>query len=145
MKRKLAVVICVVFLVSGLVRIGAGAVTLGQLQGWWSLDGEAVQAVEETEQFIAERDTNLVGFTPATYFGFIAFMGVTITLGAIGQLRRKSWGLALIVVYLASHAFLFVNFATVNPKVALLALAAVMTGVLWWANRPEGSAGDAVT
>ena len=65
-------------------------------------------------------------------------MGLTISLGAIGQLWRKQWGLVLIGVYLLSHAALFVNFQTVNPKVALLGLAVALTLVLAWANRePE--------
>jgi hypothetical protein len=139
MKRKLAILICMGFLVSGLIRIGVGAIMIGQAAGWWALDGEAAAAVAETQVFIAERGTNLVGLTPLSYFAFILFMGVTISLGALGQLWRKQWGLVLIGVYLISHAGLFVNFATVNPKVALAGLALALTGVLVWANREEGA------
>lgn len=137
MKRVIAKIICTLFLGFGLIRIGVGALMMGQTAGWWSLDGEAATTLVETQQFIAEHDANLVGFTPMTYFGFILFMGLTISLGAIGQFRRKAWGLALIGVYLFSHAFLFVNFMTINPKVLLLGLAAMLTAVLWWANRPD--------
>lgn len=137
MKRKLAILICMGFLVSGLIRIGVGAMLIGQAAGWWALDGEAAAAVAETQTFIADRDTNLAGFTPLSYFAFILFMGVTISLGAIGQLWRKPWGLVLIGVYLISHAGLFVNFMTVNPKVALVGLALALAGVLGWANREE--------
>jgi len=62
-------------------------------------------------------------------------MGVTVSLGAIGQLWRRRWGLGLITVYLLSHAALFVNFMTVNPKIFLWALTVAMAGVLVWANR----------
>ena len=64
-------------------------------------------------------------------------MGITISVGAIGQMWRKQWGLVLITVYLLSHAALFVNFMTINPKLALLALAIFATMVLRWANQEE--------
>ena len=64
-------------------------------------------------------------------------MGVTISLGALGQLWRRPWGLALIGLYLLSHAALFVNFWTVNPKIGLWALTVAMAGLLAWANGPE--------
>ena len=63
-------------------------------------------------------------------------MGFVISLGAIGQIWRKKWGLVLIVVYLFSHGALFVNFMTINPKIAYLVLATVLTVTLVWANRP---------
>ena len=137
MKRKLAITICLLFLLSGLVRIGVSLLMIGQTAGWWSFGGEATEALNDTQRFIAEHEANFVGFTPISYFAFILFMGVTISLGAIGQLWRKQWGLLLIGVYLLSHAMLFVNFWTVNPKLALLGLAMVMTGVLVWANRVD--------
>ena len=142
MKRAIAIVICTVFLVSGLIRIGVGGLMMGQTTGWWTLDGEAAETLVETQQFIAAHDANLVGFTPFAYFGFILFMGLTISLGAIGQFWRRSWGLALIGVYLLSHAFLFVNFLTINPKVVLLIAATVLAGVLRWANQPDEATGD---
>ena len=139
MKRVVAATICIVFLLSGLIRMGAGGLMLGQAAGYWDIDGEATEALSETKRFISERNANIVGFTPITYFGFIAFMGVVISMGAIGQLRRRRWGLVLIVMYILCHSFLFVNFMTVNPKLFFLVLASVMTGVLWWANRGDGS------
>ena len=41
MKRKLAVLVCLIFLASGLIRIGVSALMIGQAQGWWHFDGEA--------------------------------------------------------------------------------------------------------
>lgn len=134
MKRLVAIIICLVFLASGLIRIGVSALMIGQAMGWWMFDGEAVEALADTQRFIAEREANLVGFTPVSYFLFIMFMGVTISLGAIGQLKRKQWGLTLIGVYLLSHGSLFINFMTVNPKVFLWALSVIATLVLYWAN-----------
>lgn len=144
MKRTLAIAICCVFLVSGLIRIGVGGMMIGQAAGWWALDGEAAEALTDTRRFIGEQSSNIVGFTPISYFAFIIFMGVTISLGAIGQIRRRPWGLALIVVYLLSHGSLFVNFMTVNRKIAFLGLAALLTVILVWANRPPSLDGEPI-
>jgi hypothetical protein len=138
MRRKFAIVICLLFFASGLIRAGVSALMIGQASGWWVVEGEAALALAETQRFIAERDANIVGFTPLSYFVFLLFMGVTISLGAVGQLRRRRWGLALIGVYLLSHAGLFLNFMTVNPKIWLLVLAAGMAAVLAWANPAHG-------
>jgi hypothetical protein len=144
MKRTIAIVICVLFLTSGLIRIGVGGIMIGQSAGWWALGGEVEEALADTERFIGERESNLVGFTPMSYFAFIIFMGLSISLGAIGQIWRRQWGLALIVLYLFSHAALFINFMTINPKVTLLALAISLTLVLWWANRTDEPGGELV-
>ena len=137
MKRKIAIAICLVFLASGLARIGGSLLVIGNAQGWWAIGGEAVEALADTRRFLAEAETNLLGFTPLGYLGFIGLMGITISLGAIGQIMRKRWGMALICIYLLSHAALFVNFWTVNYKIAFLALAIILTVVLAWANRPS--------
>lgn len=124
---------------TGLIRLGGSVVVIGELQSWSAFGGEAAEAVAEPSEFIAQARTNLVGFTGLSYFAFLLFMGDVVSLGAIGQFWRKNWGMALIGVYLGSHAFLFVNFMTINPKVGLLALAAVLAGILVWANEPDRS------
>ena len=98
MKRTIVIVICVLFLASGLIRIGVGGIMIGQSTGWWALGGEAEEALIETERFIGERESNLIGFTPVSYFGIIIFMGLSISLGAIGQIGRRHWGMVLIVL-----------------------------------------------
>ena len=123
MQRKLAIAICGVFLITGLIRLGVSAIVISELNGWWQVGGEAAVAVADTQRFIAEADANLVGFTPLSYFTFLGFMGVIVSLGAIREFWRKSWGLSMIGLYLCRHAFLFFNFMTVNPKVGLLGLA----------------------
>ena len=135
MKRKLAIAICLLFLASGLIRIGVGCLMIGQAAGWWALDGEAAEALADTQRFISEQKSNIIGLAPISYFAFILLMGLTISLGAVGQIWRKQWGLVLIGIYLLSHAWLFVNFMTVNPKIALLVLASLLTLILFWANR----------
>jgi hypothetical protein len=144
MKRKLAIAICLVLLASGLVRIGVGGLMIGQAAGWWALEGEAAGSLADTIRFIREQKSNLVGFTPMSYFAFILFMGLTISLGAIGQMWRKQWGLVLIGIYLLSHGALFVNFMTVNPKIVLLVLATALTVILAWANRLPDPGGQSI-
>lgn len=135
MKRTLAITICLVFLISGLIRLGVGGMMIGQAMDWWAFDGEASEALADTQRFISEQTTNIVGFTPVSYFAYISFMGLVISLGAIGQIWRKTWGLGLIGVYLLSHGWLFVNFWTINPKIYLLTLAALLAMALFWLNR----------
>ena len=135
--RYIAIAISLIFLVTGLIRAGVSVIVISELTGWWQLGGEAAVAVAETKQFIADASTNLVGFTPLTYFVFLLLMGVVVSIGAIGQLWRKTWGLYLIGLYVCCHAFLFVNFMTVNPKVGLVALALLLALFLAWANRSD--------
>ena len=145
MKRALAVVICLIFLTSGLIRIFAGGGMFGMEAGWWSPGGEFAEAMTDTHRFFGEQATNLIGFTPLTYFGYIVFMGLTISLGAIGQFWRKQWGLVLIGIYLLSHGALFVNFMEINPKILLWGLSVVATAILAWANREPTPGNDGAT
>ena len=137
MKRKLAILICLIFFASGVLRIFAGGGMMGMEAGWWVLDGEFAEAMEDTHRFFSERTVNLVCFTPFSYFGYIVFMGLTISLGALGQLWRKDWGLVLIGIYLLSHGALFVNFMEINPKIYIWGLSVFVTLVLIWANRQQ--------
>ena len=144
MKRALAISICLIFLLSGLLRIGVSVLMIGQAMQWWAFDGEAVEALADTRRFIGEHEHNFVGFTPIGYFAYIMFMGVTISAGAIGQIWRKQWGMSLIILYIASHAALFVNFMTVNPKIGYVGLAIIAALILKWANRPDASSDQLV-
>ena len=64
-------------------------------------------------------------------------MGLVVSIGAIGALLRRSWGLIWLIAYTAMHGALFVNFWTVNPKLWLVALAATGIGVIWWGNSEQ--------
>ncbi len=51
-----------------------------------------------------------------------------------------SWKRGLAIgVYLLSHGALFLNFMTLNPKLAWLVLAALLAWVLRWADPPKAS------
>ena len=72
MKRTITIALCLIFLASGLIRIGVSALMIGQAQGWWHFDGEAALALADTRRFIAASAVNLAGFNALSYFGYIA-------------------------------------------------------------------------
>ena len=134
MKRSLTIVIALAFLASGLIRLGVSALMIGQAQGWWLFDGEAVEALAETQAFVANAKVNLIGFSVPAYFAYIGVMGLVVCAGAIGAILRRRWGLAWLAAYIAMHGALFVNFWTINPKIGFVLLAAAALAVLAWAN-----------
>jgi hypothetical protein len=135
MRRATAITICIIFLAFGLIRVGVGSALIGQELG--ALNIEALSApIEEVEDFIEKRqDQQIIKLNVLSYLGVIVFMGVSLALGAVGALRRKGWGLALIGVYLLTHAGLFVNFQTVNPKIAYFGIGVLLYAVLILVNR----------
>ncbi|WP_421993070.1 hypothetical protein [Qipengyuania sp.] len=134
MKRAIAILVALVFLASGLIRIGVSGLMIGEAAGWWSFGGEAAEALAGTRAFLAEAPMNLLGFSVPAYFAYIGAMGLVVSVGAVGALLRRRWGLTWLAAYTAMHGALFVNFWTINPKIWLVALSAAAIGVLWWAN-----------
>jgi hypothetical protein len=136
--RVVAILICLGLLAFGLIRIGVGGALIGQELGWWSQGGEMAEALAETRHFLAEKSPQaLIPMSPAAYFGVIIFMGVSLSLGAGLCLMNRRGGLSLIALYLATHGWLFVNFQTINPKIAVLGLGIAMWLVLLWVRRRE--------
>lgn len=135
MRRATAIIICIIFLAFGLIRIGVGSALIGQELG--ALHIAALSApVEEVGDFIEKRqDQQIIKLNVLSYLGVIVFMGVCLSLGAIGAFRRTRWGLVLIGVYLLTHAGLFVNFQTVNPKIAYFGIGVLLYIVLILVNR----------
>jgi hypothetical protein len=64
-------------------------------------------------------------------------MGLTLSIGAIGSLFNKRFGLPLIATFLLMYAALFVNFQTINPKIVHLAVAAVLFLLLFWLKKRD--------
>ena len=145
MKRWFAIFLCLVLLTIGLIRTGVGVIVIGEAQSWWTFGGEAAQAVAETAEFISNAPNNLLGFSVLGYFLYLLAMGLALIAGATAQIWRARWGMTLIIGYLAAHAFLFINFATINPKVGFVAAVGVVAALLGWANRddPQPSSGGA--
>ena len=137
MYRIIAIVIGIAFLAYGLLRIGVGSAMLGHELGIFDIDA-LQEPIEEVGEFLEEKaDKQLVPVTVGGYVGYIALMGLTLSIGAIGSLTNKRFGLPLIATFLLMYAALFINFQTINPKIVHLAVAAVLFLLLLWINKRE--------
>ena len=134
MSRAISIVIGVIFLLYGLLRIGVGSAMLGHEFGLFEIDA-LKEPIEEVGKFIAEKlekDKILVPVTVGGYVGYIALMGLVLSIGAIGSLAKKGFGLPLIATFLLMYAALFINFQTINPKIVHLEMAGVLFLILLW-------------
>jgi hypothetical protein len=137
MYRIIAVVIGIAFLAYGLLRIGVGSAMLGHELGVFDID--ALQGpIEEVGEFLDKKaDKQLIPVTVGGYVGYIALMGLTLSIGAIGSLTNKRFGLPFIATFLLMYAALFINFQTINPKIVHLAVASVLFLLLLWIKKRE--------
>ncbi|MBT8473531.1 MAG: hypothetical protein HKN14_06110 [Marinicaulis sp.] len=134
MARIVVAFICLIALGFGLIRVGAGTVLMAQAAG--IIDVVAFnEPITDINRFMGEKnDQAIVPLNAVSYLGVIAFMGVSLVLGAVGSWRRKIWGYGVLALYLATHAALFVNFQTINPKINILIAGIVMYFTLIIAN-----------
>ena len=137
MHRIIAIVIGIAFLAYGLLRIGVGSAMLGYELGVFDID--ALQGpIEEVGEFLDKKaDKQLIPVTVGGYVGYIALMGLTLSIGAIGSLTNKRFGLPFIATFLLMYAALFINFQTINPKIVHLAVASVLFLLLLWIKKRE--------
>lgn len=75
MRREFALIVCALFALAGLIRLGLSLVVICQLNRWWQFGGEAEVAVADTQRFIADAKTDLTELTPLSYFAFLMVMG----------------------------------------------------------------------
>ena len=137
MYRIIAIVIGIVFLAYGLLRIGVGSAMLGHELGVFDIDA-LQEPIEEVGEFLDKKaDKQLIPVTVVGYVGYIALMGLTLSIGAIGSLTNKGFGLPLIATFLLMYAALFINFQTINPKIVHLAVASVLFLLLLWIKKRE--------
>ena len=129
-RRRTELVIALLFLGYGLLRLFVGLGLLGQSPGL--IDIEAFhEPIKATGAFLeARRAAALVPFSVPAYMVYIALMGATLILGAIGVFRDKAEGLMLLGAFLALYVALFVNFQTINRKIVHLGVAAVLFSML---------------
>ena len=135
--RVLALLACIGFLVFGIIRVVVGSGMLAQTLGYVDYT-EFAAAITDTSEFLAlNAERSLYAFNLHTYLAYIVAMGLVVTTGAIGALRRKSWGVKLIALYLAMHAALFVNYVTINPKIWLLIVGIVLCALIAVVRKPK--------
>lgn len=135
--RRLASLVTILFLGYGLLRLVVGLALAGielDLLAWHVLD----EAHADVDRFLREKgERALVPFSALGYVLYIALMGLTLMLGAIGVLAGRSFGLPVIAVFLALWAGLFVNFLTVNRKLVQFGGFALLYLLLVWAKRGD--------
>ncbi len=126
MRRIVGLSIAILFLGYGLVRIGVGGALMAQSLGMIDFT-ELADAISEVRLFIdARADEQIFPFSVLAYFAYIMTMGTVLATGAIGAIALRRWGHALLGIYLAMHAALFINFQEINPKLIGLVVTAVM-------------------
>lgn len=132
MKRIPAILIGLLFLVYGLLRLGVGSALLAQELGLVEIEA-LNDPLNDVGAFLEKKeDQALIPVSTAGYVGFIALMGLTLSIGAIGSLANKRFGVPVIATFLVMYAALFVNFLTINPKIVHLAVATIFFLVLVW-------------
>jgi len=137
MRRIIGLSIAILFLGYGLVRIGVGGALLAQSLGMVDFT-ELADAISEVRLFIdARANKQIFPFSVPAYFAYIMAMGIVLATGAIGAIARRRWGHALLGIYLAMHAALFVNFQEINPKLIGLVVTAVMLFALVYLRPPR--------
>ena len=140
MRKPLHMLISLLFLGYGLIRLGVGGALLGQETGL--IDFHAFQEpIADIDGFLTKSSSKQIfPVSVAGYVSYIALMGVVLSIGAIGSLRGRPYGLKLIGTFLMMYALLFVNFQTINPKVVHLSVCVAMFCILIWTRKRSGSA-----
>ncbi len=133
--RIMAAIICFIALAFGLIRIGVGSVLMAQAAGAINIAAFG-EPITEIQQFLLEKNSQaFIPLTPTSYLAIIAFMGLCLVLGAIGAWRQKAIGYGFLVFYLLTHAGLFFNFQTINPKINILIGGIGLLIILIFANK----------
>lgn len=127
-------VICLIALAFGLIRIGAGSVLMAQAAGIIDIAAFS-EPITDIKRFMLEKNGQaLIPLNPISYLAVIAFMGICLVLGAINAWRQKAIGYAFLIAYLLTHAGLFFNFQTINPKINILIGGIILLIILIFAN-----------
>lgn len=134
MTRSLAMIvvacICTIALAFGLIRIGVSLLLTLQAVGAFDIAAFR-EPIMEIQQFLdVQNERALIPLNSLSYLSIIALMGFCLVLGAILSWRRNPWGYGILSIYLLSHAGLFANFQTINPKIYILIAGVILLVVL---------------
>lgn len=132
MRKYIEHFIAIVFLGYGLIRLGVGSVLLGQEIGLFDFSVFHAPLMDIGKFMEKSNESQILLVSVAGYVGYIALMGLVLSIGAWRALRNLPFGLALIGAFLVMYALLFVNFQTINPKALHLAVCVVLFSVLVW-------------
>ncbi|WP_100643634.1 hypothetical protein [Alteromonas facilis] len=131
------VLISAFFLVYGAVRIGVSGLLLMQSFSIVNF-ADLQEGLGEVANFMSKTESRAIfALSTNMYLSYLGTMGILLVIGAIGCFRRRAFGPKALYVFLFLYALLFVNFQTINPKVAYLLLCAILTGLYVWLQRKE--------
>lgn len=135
MRKYLGIFIALAFLGYGLIRLGVGSALLGQEIGLIDLQAFR-QPMDDIGNFLGKSaERQIIPVSVSGYVGYIALMGLVLSVGALRVLKNLPFGLPLIGAFIVMYVLLFVNFQTINPKAVHLAVCIVLFGVLLWLKR----------
>ena len=102
--------------------IGAGLLQSADFESGRQLLSDALPDMNESA---------IVPFSPLAYTLFSGAMGLAMTLGALGTLFKRIWGVWLLALYNALFLAMFVNFGIVNAKMVHLGVTILLTFILY--------------
>ena len=102
--------------------IGAGLLQSADFESGRQLLSDALPDMNESA---------IVPFSPLAYTLFSGAMGLAMTLGALGTLFKRIWGVWLLALYNALFLAMFVNFGIVNAKLVHLGVTILLTFILY--------------
>jgi len=138
MRKYAGTFIAFAFLVYGLIRLGVGSALLGQELEL--IDFHAFrQPLEDIGNFLGKSiERQIIPMSVSGYVGYIALMGMVLSVGAFRVLKGRPFGLSLIGAFIVMYVLLFVNFQTINPKAIHLVVCMVLFGALLALKRVSG-------
>ena len=102
--------------------IGAGLLQSADFESGRQLLSDALPDMNESA---------IIPFSPLAYTLFSGAMGLAMTLGALGTLFKRIWGVWLLALYNALFLAMFVNFGIVNAKMVHLGVTILLTFILY--------------
>ncbi|MFC6197585.1 hypothetical protein [Ponticaulis profundi] len=102
--------------------IGAGLLQSADFESGRQLLSDALPDMNESA---------IIPFSPLAYTLFSGAMGLAMTLGALGALFKRIWGVWLLALYNALFLAMFVNFGIVNAKMVHLGVTILLTFILY--------------
>ncbi|WP_298918947.1 hypothetical protein [uncultured Algimonas sp.] len=143
MRKVLAWCIGALFILYGLIRFGGSAMifhalTTGVESGFQDGIDKIAALVDRTA------DIQIVPFTVAGYFAYVALLGASQIAGTLGTMFRRRWGVWVMGVYFLIFGLGFVNFQLFNMKTGVLFVSLALYGLMLWLLRlsPTGRRRD---
>ena len=117
MKKYGITIIGILFLIYGGIRLWVGSVLLLQTFGLINIADLQAALIDIGDFMQSRQDNSVVPFSVVVYLSYLWVMGALLVSGAIGCLKRQSFGHISLSVFLVLYVLLFVNFQTIRKMV----------------------------